>query len=120
MLNGAGMFVSVTHMNMPPGAVGFNEASPVEAEMRKGALAVFGVLLTAALAFQMPTAIARNARKAVRAPVFVTQPPRDAFGSLDWSSGADPDYSHHRGGQGLSAPATVGNRSCDVIWCYEN
>ena len=69
--------------------------------MRKNVLTVLGVLLiAAALTIQMATAAARNARKAARAPVPVTQQLRERHG--------------------LSAPAAVHNRSCDRFWCYED
>jgi hypothetical protein len=68
--------------------------------MRKTVLTVLGVLLIAALTIQMAAAAARHARKAARAPVPVTQQLRE----------------RHR----LSTPAAVHNRSCDIIWCYED
>jgi hypothetical protein len=69
--------------------------------MRKRVLTVLGVLLiAAALTIQTATAAARNARKAARAPVPVTQQLRERHG--------------------LSAPAAVHNRSCDRFWCYED
>jgi hypothetical protein len=68
--------------------------------MRKTVLTVLGVLLIAALTIQMAAAAARRARKAARAPVPVTQQLRE----------------RHR----LSTPAAIHNRSCDIIWCYED
>jgi type II secretory pathway pseudopilin PulG len=69
--------------------------------MRKNVLTVLGVLLiAAALTIQMATAAARNARKAARAPAPVTQQLRERHG--------------------LSAPAAIHNRSCDILWCYED
>jgi hypothetical protein len=68
--------------------------------MRKRVLIVLGVLLIAASTIQMATAAARNARKAARAPVPVTQQLRES----------------HR----LSAPAAIHARSCDRFWCYED
>ena len=67
--------------------------------MRKRVLTVLGVLLIAALTIQIATA-ARNARKAARAPVPVTQQLRERHG--------------------VSAPAVIHNRSCDRFWCYED
>jgi hypothetical protein len=68
--------------------------------MRKRVLTVLGVLLIAALTIQMATAAARNARKAARTPVSVTQQLRERHG--------------------VSAPAAIHNRSCDRFWCYED
>jgi hypothetical protein len=79
----------------------FDSARSMEIEMRKRVLTVLGVLLIAALA--IPTAeAAHKARKTARAPGAVTQQLRDALGS------ADP------------APAAMRQKSCDVLWCYEN
>jgi hypothetical protein len=68
--------------------------------MRKNVLTVLGVLLIAALTIQMATAAPRNARKAARVAVPVTQQLRER--------------------QRLSTPAAIHNRSCDRIWCYED
>ncbi len=48
--------------------------------MRKRVLIALAVLLIAASTIQMATAAARNARKAARAPVPVTQQLRDRLG----------------------------------------
>jgi hypothetical protein len=88
--------------------------------MQKRFLTAIGVLLGAALTIQTTTAATRSARKAVRAPDPVTQQLRDAFGSMDWPSTARSGHSYYNGRHGLSAPAASDNKSCDVIWCYEN
>jgi hypothetical protein len=69
--------------------------------MRKRVLTVLGVLLIAALTIQTATAAARHGRKAARAPAPVTSQLRD--------------ISH-----GRAAPAAIGNKSCDILWCYQN
>ena len=69
--------------------------------MRKRVLTVLGVLLIATLTIPTATA-AHKSRKPARAPGAVTQQLRDAFGSAD------------------SAPAAMHQKSCDVLWCYEN
>jgi hypothetical protein len=71
----------------------------METKMRKNVLTVLGVLLIAALTIQMATAAARHARKAARAPVPVTQQLRERH---------------------PSTPPAIHNRSCDIIWCYED
>jgi hypothetical protein len=68
--------------------------------MRNKVLTVLGVLLIAALTIPMATAAARHARKAARAPVPVTQQLRER--------------------QRIAPPAATHNRSCDIIWCYED
>ena len=68
--------------------------------MRKRILTVLGVLLIAALTIQTAAAAARNARKAARGSVPVTQQLRERHES--------------------SAPAAIQNRSCDRFWCYED
>jgi hypothetical protein len=68
--------------------------------MRKRVLTVLGVLLIAALTIPTATA-ARHSRKPARAPVRATQQPRDV-------------------NHGPSAPAATGNKSCDIIWCYQD
>ena len=68
--------------------------------MRKRILTVLGVLLITALTIQTATAAARNARKAARGSVPVTQQLRERHES--------------------SAPAAIQNRSCDRFWCYED
>jgi len=88
--------------------------------MQKRVLTVIGVLLSAALAIQTATAAARGARKSARAPDPVTQQQRGAFGSVDWPSTARSGHSYYSGRHGLSAPAAGDNKSCDIIWCYEN
>jgi hypothetical protein len=92
----------------------------METKIGKRVLTIVGGLLIAALTMQMATVAARNARKVPRAPVPVAQQLRDAFGSVDWPSTAQSDYSHYNKGHGLSAPAAVDNKSCDRLWCYEN
>jgi len=92
----------------------------MDTKIGKRVLTVIGGLLIAALTIQMATAAARNARKAARAHVAVAQQLHDAFGSVDWTSTAQPDYSHYNKRHGLSAPAAVDNKSCDRLWCYEN
>lgn len=72
----------------------------METKMRNKVLTVLGVLLIAALTIPMATAAARHARKAARAHVPVTQQLRER--------------------QRLSTPAASHNRSCDIIWCYED
>jgi hypothetical protein len=81
--------------------------------MRIRVLTALGVLLVAASTIQTATA-------AARAPVQVTRQLRDAFGSVDRPSAAQSDYSHDSQRHGLSAPAAVDTRSCDVIWCYQD
>ena len=89
--------------------------------MQKRALtAAIGVLLSAALAIQTATAATRSARKSARTLDPVTQQQRDAFGSVDWPSTARSGHSYYGGRHGLSAPAAGDNKSCDIIWCYEN
>ena len=68
--------------------------------MRNKVLTVLSVLLIAALTTPMATATPRHARKAARAPVPVTQQLRER--------------------QRISPPAATHNRSCDIIWCYED
>jgi hypothetical protein len=63
-------------------------------------LTVLGAFLIAALTTQMAAAAARHARKAARPPIPVTQQLRER--------------------QPPSAPAVTHNRSCDIIWCYED
>jgi hypothetical protein len=78
-----------------------NRPRSMETKMRNKVLTVLGVLLiAAALTIQVAAAAARHARKAAHAPVPVTQQLRE----------------RHR----LSAPAAIHNRSCDIIWCYED
>jgi hypothetical protein len=88
--------------------------------MQRRVLTAIGVLLSAALTIQTATAAARGVRKAARAPDPVAQQLRDAFGSMDWPSTARSGYSYYNGRHGLSAPAASDNKSCDIIWCYEN
>jgi hypothetical protein len=91
--------------------------------MRKKVLAILGVLLVAASTGQMETAAAaRSVRKVARAHHPATQQLRNAFafGSANWRSTAASDHSNHNERHGLSAPAAVGNKSCDRLWCYEN
>jgi hypothetical protein len=82
----------------------FDGGRPMESEMRKRVLTVFGTSLIAALTIQADMAAARNARKAVHAPVATNQL-RNAFGSMDRPSTAKPE---------------VGERSCDIVWCYSD
>jgi hypothetical protein len=70
--------------------------------MQKRVLTAIGVLLSAALTIQTATAAARRARRPARAPHPVAQQLRNSFGSTDWPSAAGD------------------NKSCDIIWCYEN
>jgi hypothetical protein len=88
--------------------------------MQKRVLTAIGVLLSAALTIQTATAATRSARKSARTLDPVTQQPRDAFGSVDWPSTARSGHSYYSGRHGLSAPAAGDNKSCDIIWCYEN
>jgi hypothetical protein len=92
----------------------------METRIGKRVLTGIGGLLIAALTIQTATAAAHNARKAARAPVPVAQQLRDAFGSVDWTSTAQSDYSNYNKRHGLSAPAADDNKSCDRLWCYEN
>ena len=88
--------------------------------MQKRVLTAISVLLSAALAIQTATAAARGARKSTRASDAVTQQQRDAFGSVDSPSTARSGHSYYGGRHGLSALAAGDNKSCDIIWCYEN
>jgi hypothetical protein len=78
----------------PPGL-----STEARTNMRKQVLTVLAGLLIAAVTIQTAAA-ARHGRKPARAPVAATQP---------------RDVSH-----GPSAPAATGNKSCDIIWCYQD
>ena len=75
---------------------------PMETKMRTRVLTVLGVFLVAASMSQIEMAAARGIRTA---PHAATQQLRDGVPSR-------PE--HH----GMSAPAAVDNRSCDIFWCY--
>ena len=77
----------------------FKRAPQVEAKMRKTLLDVVVVLAIAAFPVQMAIAAPRSAPKAARVSRPVAHQFRNAFGSV---------------------PKTVDNKSCDIIWCYEN
>jgi hypothetical protein len=72
----------------------------METQMRKEILTVLATVLIAALTIQTATAAPRHTRKALRAPVPATQQLRERHP--------------------LSTPAATHNRSCDIIWCYED
>jgi hypothetical protein len=82
-------------------------------KMQERVCKVLGVLLIAGSTTQIASAAGHHTRKAERAPIATTQQFRDAHGS---SNGPSTLNERH----GLSAPAAVDNKSCDIIWCYED
>ena len=83
--------------------------------MRKKVLTILGVLLVAVSASRMEKAAGRSVLKKTGAPHPQTQQLRDGFAlTARW------DRSNHTEQHGLSSLKAVENKSCDIIWCYEN
>jgi hypothetical protein len=67
--------------------------------MRKSVLNILGILAIAALTVQTASATPRHEQKTARVPAPATQQFRNALGATT---------------------APIREKSCDIIWCYEN
>jgi hypothetical protein len=114
---GSGLLIRRTPSE--PGMVILQPSAPMETQMRKKVLIVFG-MLAAALTIQMGTAAAGSCCKAARTADPVTQHLRDVYGSVDRPSTARSSHSNRSERPGLSAPVAADNKSCDIFSCYEN